>query len=51
MTYSYKKLSANKLETIRELQSAKIENSRTGDVSMTKIGLYLNEVTRAQSHD
>jgi hypothetical protein len=36
MTYSYKKLSASKLETIRELQSVKTEYSQTDDVSVTK---------------
>jgi hypothetical protein len=34
-TYSYEKLSVNRLETIRELLKRKTEHSRTDDVSMT----------------
>jgi hypothetical protein len=51
MTYSYKELSASKLETIQELLKCKTQHSRTDDVSMTKIGLCLNKIARARNHD
>jgi hypothetical protein len=51
MTYSYKKLSASKLETIRELQSVKQNIAERMTQAWRYIGLYLDKIARAQSHD
>jgi hypothetical protein len=49
MTYSYRKLSASKLETIRELQSVKQNIAERMTQAWRKIDLYLNKVHKAMT--